>query len=94
MVLTYSTRFSRRETTRPGLGSVAATRSRAVSSEVAKASMAAGAGRGRPSGGICPARSLRTTFSRISALPGTSPISSRSSMRPPVCSRSLWQVMQ
>ena len=89
MALTYSTRFSRRVTTRPGFGSAAATRSSAVSREVANASIASGAGRGRPSGGICPARSLRTTFSSTSALPATSPTSSRSSMRPAVCSRSL-----
>ena len=94
MALAYSTRFIRRATTRPGLGSAAATRSSAVSSEVAKASMVAASGRGRPSGGICPLRSLCTTFSSTSAFAATFPMSSWSSMRPAVCNRSLWQLTQ
>ena len=51
-------------------------------------------GRGAPGGGIIPARTFRITFSQSSALAGTSARSTLSSIRPPVLSRSLWQVTQ
>ncbi len=67
MTLTYSTRFSRRDATRPGFGSAAAALSRSRSRRVTNASISAPSGRGRPSGGICPVRSLWTTLSRMGA---------------------------
>ena len=94
MTLTYSTRFSRRDATRPGLGSAAATRSSACSSDVTKVSISARAGRGRPSGGICPVRSLWTTFSRTGAWAAACVGSTSSRASPPVSSRWLWQVTQ
>ena len=61
----YSVRLSR---CRPGGGScVFAPRSSSFSIQVTSASTLAASGRGIPDGGIIPARSLRTTFSPISA---------------------------
>ena len=94
MALTYSKRFIRREATRPGFGSAAAARSSADVSAAVNVSTASRSGRGRPAGGICPARSLRTTFSSVSAWAPTRSRSTRSSSRSAVRRRSLWQVMQ
>ena len=95
MALTYSVRFRRRTDTRPGLGCAAACASSAATSAAVNASAAAGfSGCRAVSGGICPLRSLRTTFSSTGALAPRSPRSTLSSMSPAVCSRSLWQVTQ
>ena len=94
MALTYSKRFIRREATRPGFGSAAAARSSADSSAAVKVSAAARSGRGRPAGGIWPARSLRTTFSSVSACAPTRARSTWSSSSSAVRRRSLWQVTQ
>ena len=51
-------------------------------------------GRGMPCGGIAPTRSLRITFSQVSAPFGTSTRLAPCSERPPVRSLSLWQVTQ
>ena len=94
MTLTYSTRLSRRDATRPGFGSAAAAASRACSRRVTKASTSARSGRGRPSGGICPVRSLWTTLSRTGAWAAVCVGSTAPRSSPPVSSRGLWQVTQ
>ena len=48
-----------------------------------------GRGRGRPLGGMVPARRRVTTFSHSAAWAAGSPMSSASSAKPPVLSRSL-----
>ena len=78
---------------------IRAGRGRAIESglraRTTNAAAAGFSGRGRPTGGIVPARSFRTTFSQTSAL-----LRRRSSRRrcrargPPVFSRWLWQVTQ
>ena len=87
--LTYSVRFRRWIAGRPGLGCAAAARSSAVSSQDANSALVAASGRGRPGGGIAPARSLRTTFSHTSAPPPTSARSAVSSSSPAVRRRAL-----
>ena len=64
------------------------------SSHATSACVVASSGRRAPCGGITPARSLRTTFSQISASPDRRDRSSPSSTRPPVFRRALWQVTQ
>ena len=58
------------------------------------ASEAAFSGRGRPTGGIMPALSFRTTFSHVAACSPTFVRSTVSSARSPVRSFWLWQVTQ
>ena len=94
IALAYSARFMRCSGTRPGPGDAAAARSMAVSIALANASSVARAGLGIPAGGISPARTLRMTFSQISASASTRSSETVSSARPPVCVRELWQVMQ
>src|SRR6266850_38516 len=65
-----------------------------ASSDARKVSNVARSGRGAPLGGIRPARSLRITFSQVSASRAAWAASTFSSVRPPVCSLSLWQVRQ
>ena len=63
-----------------------------VSSEEINDATAGFSGRGRPIGGIVPARSFLTTFSQISACSVRFAGSTESSERPPVFRRWLWQV--
>src|SRR6185369_17423281 len=51
-------------------------------------------GRGAPDGGIAFVRSLRMTFSQVSALAEGRSTSRPANDRPPVLRRSLWQVRQ
>ena len=92
--LPYSNRFSRWSGGRPGFGRAAAAASSSASSPETKASRVSGAGRRRPGGGIAPLRSLRTTFSQVSAPAATAWTSARSSSRPAVRVRALWQTTQ
>ena len=91
---TYSERLRRRETTRPGLGEAAASRSSAASTDPMNPSSVAASGRGEPAGGIVPPRSFRTTFSSTAACCRASLASMPVRTRSPVLSRSLWQVTQ
>ena len=68
MALRYSVPLRRRNAAlRPGSGSAAAARSSSVSRYATSRPDASPSGRGRPAGGIMPARSLPTTFSQTSA---------------------------
>src|SRR5580765_5560467 len=60
----------------------------------ASALYVAASGRGAPGGGIALVRSLRMTFSHVSAFAEGCSTSSPASVRPAVFRRSLWQVTQ
>ena len=106
----YSVRLSRCSAgRRPGLGASVAARSSSVSNQPMTSSYVASSGRGRPTGGIVRASSLRMTRSHASGSPATWLGSSASSARPamrncetcidgavprPFTMRSLWQVTQ
>src|SRR5262245_58936151 len=79
---------------RPGFGLAAAARSSVAASVVTKARLAAASGLAAPSGGIMPTRTLRITFSQVSAWAGASASVSVSSVNPAALTRSLWQVTQ
>ena len=57
-------------------------------------SSVAASGRGMPAGGMAPVRSLRTTFSQVSAPAGAIGRAQPSSTSPPLFSRSLWHDTQ
>ena len=90
--LPYSVRFRRWIGLCPGSGEMSACASRRCSSEAANRCSVASSGRGMPTGGIMPPRSLMMTFSHTSewlaAVAGSSP----SSDSPPVRARALWQL--
>ena len=95
IALAYSDRFRRwMAASLPGSGLASAARSSSVSTYAAKESEVALSGRGIPGGGICPARSLRITFSHTSAPAGIFSMSTLLRISPAVLSFSLWQVMQ
>ena len=86
---------SRWSSGRPGIRArAAAARSSSSSSDAISACSVASSGRRAPCGGMTPARSLRTTFSHISALFATCATSAFSSTSPPDLRRALWQVTQ
>src|SRR5215471_1392241 len=93
--LAYSVRFNRwRFAVRPGFRWAAAALSSSDSSHVATLSYVALSGRRLPAGGMDRLRSFTMTFSQVSAELNAFSVSAFSSVRPPVFSRSLWQVMQ
>src|SRR5947199_3197653 len=94
IALEYSARFSRCSAGLPGLGFAIDARSIDISIEDAKASTLALSGLGIPSGGIAPARTLRITFSHISACAGTFERSAVSSVKPAIFVFELWHVTQ
>ena len=63
----YSMRFNRCAPTRPGCGSRSAAASSVVWRYDVNAVASAVLGRGRGAGGICPVRTLCSTFSQVSA---------------------------
>ena len=69
------------------LGDASAALSMEVSRWATRPSSAAGVGRGMPAGGIWPPRTLRMTFSQVSAPAGMFDIDIVSSARPPVLAR-------
>ena len=85
----YSARFMRWKGRRPGLGFSAATRSMRVSSASASPVSTCGSGRRAPGGGIMPSRSLRITFSPMTALSTTLAASNDASDNVPAFARSL-----
>jgi hypothetical protein len=92
IALVYSVRFSR--CMPGGIRFAEPLRSSSVSMKETIDSSTGAAGRGMPAGGIIPARSLRTTFSQVSAWSCILATSSLSSNSPAVCKRWLWQVTQ
>ena len=94
MAFAYSARFNRWRPVAPGFGVRAATRSSRVSSVEANSSMAAREGLAVLAGGIIPVRSLRTTFSHVSALGPTSAGSRDLRSSCPAFRVALWQVEQ
>ena len=94
IALAYSARFRRCTPTRPGCGCAAAAASSRASRPPRNDPRSAGAGRGRPAGGICPVTSLWRTPSHNS---GSSPArtgSTAARLRPPAFARSLWHATQ
>src|SRR6185436_5238201 len=89
----YSVRFRR---CRPGAGRYgAASLSISLSSHAARSSRLSRSSVGPPSaGGIRPERSLRTTFSQVSACVAMESNGSASRFRPATCSAALWQSRQ
>ena len=95
MAFWYSVALSRRRASlRPGSGLDAAARSSSVSRYEVRLTYDAWSGRGRPAGGIIPARSFVTTFSQTSAPSPTFARSIVSSASPAVRRVSLWQDTQ
>jgi hypothetical protein len=90
----YSVRFNRCSAGLPGLGWSAAAWSIPFSRDVRKTFVAAALGRGRPAGGIMPARSLRITLSASSAFPPGCATSSIVRVMFPDINLSLWQPAQ
>ena len=90
MAFWYSVRLRRRRVSvRPGFGLAAAAASSVDSSHEAIAALASAGGCGRFGGGMVLVRSLRTTFSQVSAVAGTCATSMSSRLSPAVSSRSL-----
>ena len=95
MAFWYSVRLRRRRVSvRPGFGAAAAASSSVDSSHEAIALRAAAGGCGRFGGGMVLVRSLRTTFSQISASAGTWATSMSCRLSPAVSRRSLWHATQ
>ena len=83
IALRYSARFSRwKVAVRPGSGSADQFSSSRLSSHARNPSSRALSGRGRPAGGMRPARSFRTTCSQCAADPPTADRSSVSRVSP------------
>ena len=79
---------------RPGFGFAAALLSSDVSNHESRARRSSIAGCGMLGGGIMPVRSLRTTFSQVSAPSPGLATSASSNVKPAVLSFWLWQVTQ
>ena len=91
----YSVRLRRRNVSvRPGFGFAAAASSSDDVNHETMALRASADGCGMLGGGMVPVRSLRTTFSHVSAPSTTLATSIRSSLTPAVSRRSSWQVRQ